>query len=60
MIDALLIGCWQCTAHPGITRSGATSWGLLRGIDHEASAHFSFLIATNHPGWTVLEVPVAA
>ena len=46
--DALLIGIWQCTALiPGISRSGATMvGGLLRGIDHEGSAHFSFLIAT--------------
>ena len=60
MIDALLIGCWQCTALiPGISRSGATIvGGLLRGIDHEASAHFSFLIATPIIlGATVLEVP---
>jgi len=59
-IDALLIGCWQCTALiPGISRSGATIvGGLLRGIDHEGSAHFSFLIATPIIiGATVLEVP---
>ena len=32
--------------------------GLLRGLDHEASAHFSFLIATPIIiGATVLEVP---
>jgi undecaprenyl-diphosphatase len=60
MRDALLIGCWQCTALiPGISRSGATIvGGLLRGIDHEGSAHFSFLIATPVIlGATVLEVP---
>ena len=60
MIDALFIGCWQCTALvPGISRSGATIvGGLLRGIDHEGSAHFSFLIATPIIlGATVLEVP---
>jgi undecaprenyl-diphosphatase len=59
-IDALTIGCWQCTALiPGISRSGATIvGGLLRGVDHEGSAHFSFLIATPVIlGATVLEVP---
>ena len=58
--DALTIGCWQCTALiPGISRSGATIvGGLLRGIDHEGAAHFSFLIATPIIlGATVLEVP---
>lgn len=58
--DALAIGCWQCTALvPGISRSGATIvGGLLRGIDHAGSAHFSFLIATPIIlGATVLEVP---
>jgi undecaprenyl-diphosphatase len=60
MQDALVIGCWQCTALiPGISRSGATIvGGLLRGIDHEAAAHFSFLIATPIIlGATVLEAP---
>lgn len=60
MMDALTIGCWQCTALiPGISRSGATIvGGLLRGIDHEGAAHFSFLIATPIIlGATVLEVP---
>ena len=58
--DALCIGLWQCTALiPGISRSGATIvGGLLRGIAHEGSAHFSFLIATPIIfGATVLEVP---
>ena len=58
--DALAIGLWQCTALiPGISRSGATIvGGLTRGIDHEGSAHFSFLIATPIIlGATVLEVP---
>lgn len=58
--DALLIGIWQCAALiPGISRSGATIvGGLLRGIDHADSAHFSFLIATPIIlGATVLEVP---
>lgn len=58
--DALFIGIWQCLALiPGISRSGATILGgLLRGIDHEGAAHFSFLIATPIIlGATVLEVP---
>jgi undecaprenyl-diphosphatase len=58
--DALAIGLWQCTALiPGISRSGATIvGGLLRGIDHEGAAHFSFLIAPPIIlGATVLEVP---
>ena len=47
-MDALIIGCAQCLALiPGISRSGSTIVaGLLRGINHEGSAHFSFLIAT--------------
>ncbi len=47
-LDALVIGCAQCLALiPGISRSGSTIVaGLLRGINHESSAHFSFLIAT--------------
>lgn len=60
MADALIIGIWQCTALiPGISRSGATIvGGLLRGINHEGAAHFSFLIATPIIfGATVLEVP---
>jgi undecaprenyl-diphosphatase len=59
-LDAVIIGLWQCTALiPGISRSGATIvGGLLRGIDHEGAAHFSFLIATPIIiGATVLEVP---
>jgi undecaprenyl-diphosphatase len=59
-MDALVIGCWQCLALiPGISRSGATIVGaLLRGVNHEGAAHFSFLIATPIIlGATVLEVP---
>ena len=46
--DAVIIGLWQCLAFiPGISRSGVTIiGGILRGIDHEASARFSFLIGT--------------
>jgi undecaprenyl-diphosphatase len=58
--DALIIGCWQCLALiPGISRSGATIvGGLLRGVNHEGAAHFSFLIALPIIlGATVLEVP---
>jgi undecaprenyl-diphosphatase len=57
---ALTIGLWQCTALvPGISRSGATMvGGLLLGLHHRQSAHFSFLIATPIIlGATVLEVP---
>lgn len=60
VMDALVIGFWQCLALiPGISRSGATIvGGLLRGVDHAGSAHFSFLIATPIIiGATVLEVP---
>ena len=48
LMDAFVIGCGQCLALiPGISRSGTTIFaGLLRGINHEGSAHFSFLIAT--------------
>ncbi|MBV9250905.1 MAG: undecaprenyl-diphosphate phosphatase [Acetobacteraceae bacterium] len=59
-LDAFAVGCWQCTALiPGISRSGATIvGGLLRGVNHEGAAHFSFLIATPVIlGATVLEVP---
>ncbi len=59
-LDALVIGIWQCLALvPGFSRSGATITGaLLRGVNHEGAAHFSFLIATPIIlGATVLEVP---
>lgn len=58
--DALVIGLWQCLAlFPGLSRAGATMvGGLLRGLDHENSARFSFLIALPViVGATVLEVP---
>lgn len=58
--DAVAVGFWQCGAlFPGISRSGATIvGGLLRGVDHGAAAHFSFLIALPViVGATVLEVP---
>ena len=47
-MDAFVIGCAQCLALiPGISRSGTTIVaGIMRGIDHAGSAHFSFLIAT--------------
>ena len=47
IFDAVLIGCWQCLAFlPGISRSGVTmTGGLLRGINHQTAARFSFLIA---------------
>jgi undecaprenyl-diphosphatase len=60
VVDAIAVGAWQCLALlPGLSRSGATiTGGLLRGIDHAASAHFSFLIATPVIlGATALEVP---
>ena len=58
--DAFIIGCWQCLALiPGMSRSGASILGgVLRGMDHEDSAHFSFLIALPViVAAAVLEVP---
>jgi undecaprenyl-diphosphatase len=45
---AVAIGSAQIAAlAPGISRSGVTmSAGLLRGLDHEDAARFSFLLAT--------------
>lgn len=60
IVDALLIGGWQCTAlFPGISRSGATMvGGLLCGLRHEDSARFSFLMATPIIiGASALEIP---
>jgi undecaprenyl-diphosphatase len=57
---ALIIGFWQSLALvPGISRSGTTMvGGLLLGLHHRDTAHFSFLIATPVIlGAAVLEVP---
>ena len=60
MKDALAIGCWQCLALlPGLSRSGVTIVGaVLRRVDHEGAARFSFLIALPIIiAATALEVP---
>jgi undecaprenyl-diphosphatase len=46
-VDALIVGTVQgCAIIPGISRSGSTIAALLmRGIDGEAAARFSFLLA---------------
>lgn len=46
-IDALIVGCMQALAlPPGISRSGTTITGALaRGINREAAAKFSFMLA---------------
>ncbi len=46
--QAFKIGCAQCLALiPGFSRTGTTlGGGLLQKLDHEASARFSFLLAT--------------
>lgn len=58
--DSLVIGIFQCLAFlPGLSRSGAAMvGGLTRGLNHEASARFAFLMATPViAGATVVEVP---
>lgn len=47
LMDAFVIGCGQAVAIlPGISRSGTTiSVGLLRGLDRNSAARFSFLLA---------------
>ena len=47
-LDSVLIGLAQGMAvAPGISRSGATiAMGLLRGVEREAAARYSFLLAT--------------
>ncbi|WP_193432281.1 undecaprenyl-diphosphate phosphatase [Caenibacillus caldisaponilyticus] len=46
--DALFIGCFQATAiFPAVSRSGATlAASLLRKVDRDTAAYFSFLIST--------------
>jgi undecaprenyl-diphosphatase len=59
-LDAVIIGLAQCTALiPGISRSGVTIIaGLSRKLSADASAHFSFLMATPIIGGAaILEVP---
>jgi undecaprenyl-diphosphatase len=59
-LGAFIIGCTQAAALiPGISRSGSTMvGGLMLGLHHKESAHFSFLIATPVIlGAGVLEVP---
>lgn len=47
MLDALLVGAVQgCAIIPGISRSGSTiATLLLRGVDGETAARFSFLLS---------------
>ncbi|MGV3487423.1 MAG: undecaprenyl-diphosphate phosphatase [Tuberibacillus sp.] len=46
--DAVFIGCFQALAiFPAISRSGATiAASLIRKVDREAAAYFSFLLST--------------
>ena len=46
--DALIIGTFQAAAiFPAISRSGLTIFGgLIRGLDKETTAYFSFLLST--------------
>jgi undecaprenyl-diphosphatase len=48
LLDSVFVGIAQALALiPGVSRSGVTiSAGLFRGLDREASARFSFLLAT--------------
>ena len=54
--DALLVGIVQgCAIIPGISRSGSTiACLLLRGVDGEAAARFSFLLALPAVGGAML------
>jgi undecaprenyl-diphosphatase len=47
-LDSIIIGIAQgCAIAPGISRSGATmAAGLFRGLQREAAARYSFLLAT--------------
>ena len=63
--DALFIGVAQCVALlPGVSRSGTTiSAGLLRGLDRETAARYSFLMAlpliAGATGYELLKLSVA-
>ena len=48
VLDAVVIGISQAVALvPGVSRSGITiSTGLLRGVERESAARFSFLLST--------------
>lgn len=60
--DAVVIGLAQaCALLPGISRSGATiATGLLRGLDRESAARFSFLmvipVILGATAWNVLRL----